>query len=76
MGKSIQRKKRKTVSIEAESVQTLQDLLGADTPSRAVRIAVEDRLFAERIFAADERIMKRGGLADVYQRIKPGDRGK
>lgn len=74
MAKSGKKQTRRAVSVDAERVRILQDILGVDSAAQAVRIAIEDRLFAEEVFAADTRIMKRGGFADIYQRAKPGKR--
>ena len=74
MAKPGKRQIKKAVSVDAERVRVLQGILGVDSAAQAVRIAIEDRLFAEEVFAADNRIMKRGGFADIYQRAKPEKR--
>lgn len=52
---------RKNLVVSPSSIKELQRLLGVDTESEAVRIAVEDRLLAEKLAAAADRIVKRGG---------------
>ncbi len=59
---------RKNLVVSPASIKELQRLLGVDTESEAVRIAVEDRLLAEKLAAAADRIAKRGGLLDVFER--------
>ena len=76
MAKSVKKKKKKTVAIAADSIRNLQEALGVATASRAVQIAVEDRLAAEELFAAEDRIIKRQGIADVYRRARPAGNGK
>jgi hypothetical protein len=50
------------------SIKELQKLLRVDSESEAVRIAVEDRVLAEKLAATADRIAKRGGLLDVFER--------
>lgn len=74
MAKPLRRSTRKTLWINERDVQRLQKILGTSNASEAVRRAVEDRLFAEEVLTADNRIIRRGGLADVYHRAKPVSR--
>ncbi len=66
-----QRKKgyiRKNLIVSPISIKELQRLLRVDSESEAVRIAVEDRVLAEKLAATADRIAKRGGLIDVFER--------
>ena len=59
---------RKNLVVSPVSIQQLQRLLTVSSESEAVRIAVEDRLLAERLASAADRIAKRGGLVDLFER--------
>lgn len=59
---------RKNLVVSPANIKELQRLLGVDSESEAVRIAVEDRLLAEKLAAVGDRIAKRGGLIDVFER--------
>ena len=59
---------RKNLVVSPVSIQQLQRLLNVGSESEAVRIAVEDRLLAERLASAADRIAKRGGLVDLFER--------
>ena len=59
---------RKNLVVSPVSIKELQRLLGADSESEAVRIAVEDRVLAEKLAATADRIARRGGLIDVFKR--------
>lgn len=59
---------RKNLVVSPASIKELQRFLDVESESEAVRIAVEDRLLAERLAAAADRIAKRGGLVDVFKR--------
>jgi hypothetical protein len=59
---------RKNLVVSPVSIQQLQRLLNVSSESEAVRIAVEDRLLAERLASAADRIAKRGGLVDLFER--------
>ncbi len=59
---------RKNLLVSPVSVKELQRLLGVDSESEAVRIAIEDRLLAEKLASTADRIAKRGGLVDVFER--------
>ncbi len=66
-----QRKKgyiRKNLVVSPISIKELKKLLRVDSDSEAVRIAVEDRVLAEKLAATADRIAKRGGLFDVFDR--------
>jgi hypothetical protein len=59
---------RKNLVVSPMSIKELQKLLRVDSESEAVRIAVEDRVLAEKLAATADRIAKRGGLLDVFER--------
>ena len=59
---------RKNLVVSPANIKELQRFLDVESESEAVRIAVEDRLLAERLAAAADRIAKRGGLIDVFKR--------
>ena len=59
---------RKNLVVSPVSIQQLQRLLNVGSESEAVRIAVEDRLLAEKLASAADRIAKRGGLVDLFVR--------
>jgi hypothetical protein len=59
---------RKNLVVSPGSIKELQKLLDAGSESEAVRIAVEDRLIAEKLAFAADVIAKRGGLVDVFKR--------
>ena len=59
---------RKNLVVSPMSIKELQKLLRVDSESEAVRIAVEDRVLAEKLAATADRIAKRGGLLDVFAR--------
>jgi len=50
------------------SIKELQRLLDVGSESEAVRIAIEDRLLAEKLASTADRIAKRGGLVDLFER--------
>ena len=59
---------RKNLVVSPVSIQQLQRLLNVSSESEAVRIAVEDRLLAEKLASTADRIAKRGGLVDAFER--------
>ena len=59
---------RKNLVVSPVSIQQLQRLLNVSSESEAVRIAVEDRLLAEKLASTADRIAKRGGLVDLFER--------
>lgn len=59
---------RKNLVVSPVGIKELQRLLDVGSESEAVRIAVEDRLLAEKLATAADRIAKRGGLVDVFKR--------
>lgn len=59
---------RKNLVVSPFSIKKLQRLLRVDSESEAVRIAVEDRLLAEKLAATADRIATRGGLVDIFKR--------
>ena len=61
---------RRDLMLDPSDVVTLQKLLRAASQSEAVRIAVQDRIFIEKILRAHRGIQEAGGLADVYGRAR------
>jgi len=61
---------RKNLIVSRASIKELRQFLNAASESEAVRIAVEDRLLAEKLAAAADRVAKRGGLMDVFRRSR------
>ena len=59
---------RKNVVVSPVGIKELQRLLDVGSESEAVQIAAEDRLLAEKLAATADRIAKRGGLVDVFER--------
>jgi hypothetical protein len=59
---------RKNLVVSPVGIKGLQRFLRVDSESEAVRIAVEDRLLAEKLASTADRIAKRGGLVDVFER--------
>ena len=59
---------RKNLVVSPVRIKELQRLLRVDSESEAVRIAVEDRVLAEKLAMTADRIAKRGGLVDVFKR--------
>lgn len=68
MGRNKKGYARKNLMVSSASIRELRRLLDADSESEAVRIAIEDRLLAEKLAAATDRIAGHGGLLDVFQR--------
>ena len=59
---------RKNRVVSRVGIKELQRLLDVGSESEAVRIAVEDRLLAEKLASTADRIAKRGGLVDLFER--------
>jgi len=59
---------RKNLVVNQVSIKELQRLLRVDSESEAVRIAVEDRLLAEKLASVADRIARGGRLVDVFKR--------
>ena len=59
---------RKMLVISPVSIKELQKILQVNSESEAVRIAIEDRLLAEKLASAADRIAERGGLVDIFER--------
>ncbi len=59
---------RKNLVVSPISIKEHQKLLRVGSESEAVRIAVEDCGLAEKFAATADRIAKRGGLIDVFER--------
>ncbi len=68
MGRRMKAYVRKNLVVNQASIRELKKLLDVDSESEAVRIAVEDRLLAEKLAATADRIARRGGLVDVFER--------
>jgi hypothetical protein len=68
MGRGKKGYARKNLVVSPASIRELQRLLDVNSESEAVRIAVEDRLLAEKLAAAADSIAGRGGLLDVFER--------
>ena len=68
MKQSKKRHVRRSFVVSPVSIKQLQRLLNVGSESEAVRIAVEDRLLAEKLASAADRIAKRGGLIDLFER--------
>lgn len=68
MGRAKKGYVRKNLVVSQDSIRELQRLLDVNSESEAVRIAVEDRLLAEKLAAAADRIARRGGLLDVFSK--------
>ena len=65
---------RKNLVVSPVSIKELQRLLAVGSESEAVRIVVEDRVLAEKLAVAADRIAKRGGLIDVFERSEDSRR--
>jgi hypothetical protein len=59
---------RKNLVVSPVGIKELQRLLDVGSESEAVCIAVEDRLLAEKLASTADRIAKRGGLVDLFER--------
>jgi hypothetical protein len=57
---------RKNLVASTTSIRELQRLLDVDSESNAIQIVVEDRLLAEKLASAADRIATHGGLIDVF----------
>ena len=71
MGRERKGFSRKSHAVRLASTKELRKLLGVGGESEAARIAIEDRLLAERLAAAADRIARRGGLLDVFSKTGP-----
>ena len=61
---------RQDLMLDPEDVLALQRLLCTTSRSEAVRKAVQDRIFVEKVLQAHRGIQDAGGLADVYGRAR------
>jgi len=68
MGSGKKDRVRRNLVVSPASIRELQRLPDGNSESEAVRIAVEDRLLAEKLTAAADKIANRGGLLDVFGR--------
>jgi hypothetical protein len=63
---------RKNVMLEAPKVKLLVEKLGARSESEAIRIVIDDFLFADEVMKHVRNLRRRGTLRDAYHRSKPG----
>lgn len=68
MKQSKKRHVRRSLVVSPVSIKQLQRLLNVGSESEAAQIAAEDRLLAEKLAATADRIAKRGGLVDAFER--------
>jgi len=68
MKQSKKRHVRRSLVVSPVGIKELHRLLDVGSESEAVRIAVEDRLLAEKLASTADRIAKRGGLVDLFER--------
>ena len=61
---------RKNVMLEAHKVRLLVRRLGARSESEAIRIAIDDFLFADEVMNRVRGLRRRGTLRDAYRRSK------
>ncbi len=59
---------RKNVMLEAPKVKLLVQRLGARSESEAIRIVIDDFLFADEVMTHVRKLRRRGTLHDTYQR--------
>jgi hypothetical protein len=59
---------RKNVMLEAPKVKLLVERLGARSESEAIRLVIDDFLFADEVMKEVRRLRRRGTLADPYRR--------
>lgn len=59
---------RKNVWVEEEKVQRLVKTLGANSESEAIRVVIDDRLFADEVMAHIQKLRRRGTVRDGYKR--------
>jgi hypothetical protein len=59
---------RKNVMLEQEKVQRLVKKLRVKSESEAIRIAIDNVLFADEVLAHVRELRRRGTLRDVYTR--------
>jgi len=71
MGRERKGFSRKSPAVRLASPKELRKLLGVGGESETGRIVMEDRLLAEKLAAAADRIARRGGLLDVFSRTGP-----
>jgi hypothetical protein len=61
---------RKNVMLEAPKVKLLVDRLGARSESEAIRIVIDDFLFADEVLKRLRKLRRRGTLKDAYRRTR------
>ena len=59
---------RKNVMLEEPKVARLVKRLGARSESEAIRIAIDDFLFADEVMTHVRALRRRGTLRDAYRR--------
>jgi hypothetical protein len=59
---------RKNVMLEAPKVKLLVERLGARSESEAIRLVIDDFLFADEVMKEVRRLRRRGTLGDPYRR--------
>lgn len=59
---------RKNVMLEAPKVRLLVKRLGARSESEAIRIVIDDFLFADEVMTYVRRLRRRGTLRDPHRR--------
>lgn len=65
---------RKNVLVEEAKVQRLVTALGATSESEAIRVVIDDRLFADEVMARIHNLRRRGTVRDAYRRAtRPED---
>jgi hypothetical protein len=57
--------------LEAPKVKRLVKKLGARSESEAIRIVIDDFLFADEVMKRVRSLRRRGTLEDAYHRSKP-----
>ncbi len=59
---------QKNVLVEKRKVRQLMKSLGAENESEAIRVAIDDRLFADEVMKHVQQLRRRGTVRDAYQR--------
>ncbi len=60
---------RKHLMLEASKVKLLVERLGARCESEAIRIVIDDFLFADEVMKEVRKLRRRGTLVDPYRRV-------
>ncbi len=61
---------RKNVMLDAPKVKLLVERLGARSESEAIRLVIDDFLFADEVMNEVGKLRRRGTLADAYGRAR------